>query len=448
VGFGGVGNEGFTIVGLVDWDARQRTQQEMVAEVFPKLLAIPGVRAFAVNLPGLGQSAFQPPVQFFIGANNYTSIREWRDRILARARENASLLNVTSNYEETQPQLLIAIDRRRAADLEISLEQIGRTLQTMLASREVGTYIDRGRKYDVIVQAQPDDRISPYDLENILVRTGSGELIPLSSLIVSDERGSPPRLNRVNRLPSVTITASLAPGYDLGSALDYFERIAAEELPPEATITYLGQSLDFRETSGAIYITFVLALLIVFLVLAAQFESFVHPFIIMLAVPLAITGARAALLLTGISLNIYSQIGMVLLIGLIAKNGILIVEFANQLRDEGYSIREAIVRGSELRFRVHSAFQGQTDLALGNVVGSNIFNVLFILGLSALIVPLVVSQQLVRLDVPIMLGVSLLLFLLALDGTISRMDGLGLVTGVLAYTGFIILQSRRESREV
>jgi multidrug efflux pump len=149
----------------------------------------------------------------------------------------------------------------------------------------------------------------------------------------------------------VTITASLAPGYDLGSALDYFERIAAEELPPEATVTYLGQSLEFRETSGAIYITFVLALLIVFLVLAAQFESFLHPFIIMLAVPLAVTGALAALLLTGISLNIYSQIGMILLIGLIAKNGILIVEFANQLRDEGYSIREAIVRGSELRFR-------------------------------------------------------------------------------------------------
>lgn len=352
VGFGGVVNRGFTIVGLTPWAERERRQQDIVAETFPKLMGIPGLRAFAVNPPGLGQSGFQAPMQFVIGAPDYASAREWRDRILERARENQRLINVDSNFDETRPQLLVDIDRRRAADYEISLEQIGRTLQTMLASRQVGGYIDRGREYDVIVQARAEDRVTPDQLENIFVRAGStGELVPLSSLISLREQGAPPQLNRVDRMPSITITASLAPGYDLGAAVDFFERIAAEELPVEARTGFLGQSQEFQDTSGAIYLTFVLALLIVFLVLAAQFESFTHPLIIMLAVPLAITGALGSLLLAGISLNIYSQIGMILLIGLMTKNGILIVEFANQLRDQGLSVREAIIRGSELRFR-------------------------------------------------------------------------------------------------
>jgi multidrug efflux pump len=352
VGFGGVGNRAFTIVGLNHWDERERRQQAIVSETFPKLMGIPGVRAFAVNPPGLGQSAFQAPMQFVIGAPDYASAQEWQERILARARENPRLINVNSNYDTNRPQLVVTIDRRRAADYEITLDQIGRTLQTMLASRQVGGYLDRGREYDVIVQARPEDRANPDQLANIFLRAGnSSELVPLSSLMTLREQGAPPQLNRVDRLPSITISASLAPGYDLGAAVEFFNRIAAEELPAEARVTYLGQSQEFQETSGALYLTFALALLIVFLVLAAQFESFVHPFIIMLAVPLAITGALGSLLWAGISLNIYSQIGMILLIGLMTKNGILIVEFANQLRDQGYSVREAIIRGSELRFR-------------------------------------------------------------------------------------------------
>jgi len=352
VGFQGQTDRGFTIVGLAPWGERERSQQEIVGSVFPSLTQIPGLRAFAVNPPGLGQSAFQAPVQFVIGGPDYDSLKDWSDRILERLSSNERLLNLNTDYEETRPQLNVTVDRDKAADLGIDVEDIGRTLQIMFASRQVTTYIDRGREYDVMLQAEAEDRDAPSDLDNLFVRgSNSSQLVPLSSLIRMDESGSPPRLSRVDRLPSITISASLAEGYDLGTALRDMEREAMEVLPPEARISYLGLSQEFMETSGAIYITFALALLVVFLVLAAQFESFVHPVIIMLSVPLAITGALGALFFSGISLNIYSQIGMILLIGLMAKNGILIVEFANQLRDQGYSVREAIVEGTVLRFR-------------------------------------------------------------------------------------------------
>ncbi len=351
MGFGGTTDRAFTIVGLAPWDQRQRSQQEIVAETQLGLLGIPGVRAFAVNPPGLGQSGFRQPVQFVIGGPDYETVDEWSLRVLERARENPKLLFLDRDFEETRPQLALQIDRQRAADLGISVDQIGRALQTMLASREVTTYLDRGREYSVILQAERSARSTPADLGNIFVRSGNGELVPLSGLITLEERGAAPQLNRIGRMPAITITASLAPDYDLGSALAYLDGIAAEELPPEARISYLGMSQEFRAASGTIYLTFAMALVIVFLVLAAQFESFIHPLVIMTSVPLALTGALATLFIVGGSLNIYSQIGMILLIGLMAKNGILIVEFANQLRDTGMSVREAIVEGSVLRLR-------------------------------------------------------------------------------------------------
>lgn len=352
IGFRGRVDSAFTILGLTPWDERERSQQEIAQEIRPQLNEIPGIRAFAVNPPGLGQSSFQQPVQFVIGGSTYDQLGEWSERILERARENPDLQGLDADYEETRPQLNVSINRELAADLDVGVEDVGRTLQTMLASRQVTSYLDRGREYDVILQAEDADRASPQDLENIFVRGGNSDnLIPLSSLLSLEEIGSPPVLTRVNRLPSVTIEASLAEGYDLGSALEYLQRIAGEELPDEAQISYLGQSQEFMETSDAIYITFALALLVVFLVLAAQFESFIHPAIIMVSVPLAVTGALGALFFTGISLNIYSQIGMILLIGLMAKNGILMVEFANQLRDQGRTVREAILEGATLRFR-------------------------------------------------------------------------------------------------
>lgn len=352
VGFGGNRAGGFVIVGLSHWHERARSQQEIIGELFPKLMNVAGVRAFAINLNPIGQRGLREPIQFVLGGPDYETLKDWRDRILSRARENPRLLNLNADYEETRQQLDITIDRARAADLDITVEDIGITLQAMFADAEVSRYIDRGREYSVILQAERPDRTGPDDLMDIYVRSGSsGALVPLSSLITMRERGAAPRLQRVDRMPAITISGSLAPGYDLGSALAYLNNIAAEELPPEARISYLGESQELERTSADIYITFALALLIVFLVLAAQFESFVHPVIIMLSVPLAITGGLGALVLAGYSLNIYSQIGMILLIGLMAKNGILMVEFANQLRDQGYAVRDAILEGAALRFR-------------------------------------------------------------------------------------------------
>jgi multidrug efflux pump len=351
-GFRREANRAFLIVGLAPWEERSRTQQEIVAEVSPLLREVPALRAFAVNPPGLGQSSFSQPVEVVIGGPDYDEVQEWAERLMEKAKENPNLLDLDIDYEERQPQLNVEIDRDKAADLDITVEEIGLTLQTMLASRQVTRYLDRGREYDVLIQAGDQSRMTPSDLESIFLRPrDGGELIPLSAIVSTEEIGVPRELRRVDRLPAVTLSASLAPGYDLGTALNYLTDLAREELPTEARITLTGLSQEFSEASSAVYVTFGLAFLIVFLVLAAQFESWVHPAIIMLSVPLAITGALLALWFTGISLNIYSQIGMVMLLGLMAKNGILVVEFANQLRDQGYTVREAILEGSAIRFR-------------------------------------------------------------------------------------------------
>lgn len=351
LGFGGTTDRAFTIVNLAPWAERERSQQEIVRDRFLSILGIPGLRAFAINPPGLGQSGFSQAVQFVIGGPDYESVEEWSRIMLERAREYPGITNVDRDFEQTRPQLGVSVDRERAADLGISVAQIGRVLQTMLASRDVTTYLDRGREYDVILQADAAARATPAELANIFVRSDSGDLIPLAALVAAEERASASELKRVARMPAITISGGLAPGYDLGTVLDHLDSIARAELPPNAQISYLGESGEFRQTSGAFFLTFALAMVIVFLVLAAQFESFVHPFVIMTSVPLAITGALATLLITDNSLNLYSQIGMILLIGLMAKNGILIVEFANQLRDQGLTIREAIVEGSCLRLR-------------------------------------------------------------------------------------------------
>jgi multidrug efflux pump len=349
---------------LRPWQERSRSQQEIVAELMPQLLQIPGVRAFALNPPSLGARGFQPPVQFVIGGPDYATLVAWRDRFLDRARQNSRLLNLDSNYRETKPELRVDIDRRKAAELGIGVQTVGRTIETMFGAREVGTYSIAGEEYRVLMQARESDRATPNDLENIFVRTNvqgvnnlggtnttSGQLVPLSNVVQLSERARPQQLNREDRVRAITITASLAPGYTIGEALDYLDGIAREVLPPEARISYRGQSLEFRESSSALYVTFALAMLVVFLVLAAQFESFIHPFVILISAPLAVTGGLAALWWTGQSLNVYSQIGMILLIGLMAKNGILVVEFANQLRDRGLSVHDAVLEASVVRLR-------------------------------------------------------------------------------------------------
>jgi multidrug efflux pump len=376
VGRGGEPHQAFVVARLAPWGDRERGQQAIMRPLIPALTALPGARAFPVSPAGLGLHGSRTPLQVVIGGPDYEDVKRWSQAIVRRAESNPGLLDVETDFEENQPQFDVMIDRDKADDLGIGAETIAKTLQTMLASREITDYIDRGREYPVIVQARAEDRRTPTDLANIFVRSStSNELVPLSALVHLDEGAAAPTLRRTDRLPSITISAALAEGYDLGSAIRFMREVAAETLPPEAKLGFGGQSHQFLETSGGVAITFALALLIVFLVLAAQFESFVHPLIIMLSVPLAVSGALLSLWLTGNSLNLYSEIGIILLVGLMAKNGILIVEFANQLRDEGRSIRDAVLEASTLRLRpivmtVVSTILGAVPLALATGAGA------------------------------------------------------------------------------
>ena len=344
-------NSGRGVVMLAPWDERTRSQDDITAEIQRKLAAaVPGGRAFISGRSGFGQRGGKP-VGFVLGGSDYQQIAEWRDRMIKRASENPNLIQVDSDYRETKPQLVVTIDKQRAADLGVSTNDIGRTLETMLGARRVTTFLKDGEEYDVRMQAGEEQRRTTQDLTNVFVRSSQGALIPLSNLVTLKESAGPQSLNRFNRSRAITIDAGLAPGYTLGDALTYLQKIAAEELPPEARIDYQGQSREFKQSSAALYFTFALALTVVFLVLAAQFESFVHPVVILCTVPLAVFGAVFGLWLVGGSLNIYSQIGIVMLVGLAAKNGILIVEFANQLRDEGRAFNDAIIEAAKIRLR-------------------------------------------------------------------------------------------------
>jgi multidrug efflux pump len=311
-----------------------------------------------------------------VGGPDFETVKGWANELLARAEANPGLVNPEIDFEENLPQLDIEIDRARADDLGISVETIAATLQTMLASREVTTFVSRGRGYPVLIQAEDADRRSPSDITNIFVRAGDDStLVPLGALVKLSENAASPSLRRYDRLPSIQLTAGLADGYDLGAALAYLEDAAREILPGEAKLGFEGQSRVFKDTSESARMVFGLAVLIVFLVLAAQFESFVHPVAIMLTVPAGVAGAIYAMAISGLSLNVYSQIGVILLIGLVAKNGILIVEFANQLRDAGRTVREAVIEASVVRLRpivmtVVSTVLGALPLVLASGAGA------------------------------------------------------------------------------
>ncbi len=344
-------NNGQVIIFLQDWDERDATTAEVVNLLRPKVAEIPTVRAAPRVRTGLVRTSGQP-LQVVLGGPDYAEIAGWRDRMLARMADNPRILDPESDYKETRPQLRVTVNFERAADLGVSTEEIGTTLETMMGSRRVTTFVEDGEEYDVVLQARPDKRAAPANLENLYVRSArSGELVPLSSLVTLSEIAEPGTLNRFNRLRAITISANLADGYSLGEAIDWVRQAAAEELPDVAQIDFKGQSREFLTAGGAVFFTFLMALLIVYLVLAAQFESFIHPFVIMLTVPLAVTGALLGLWISGGTLNLFSQIGIVMLIGLAAKNGILIVDFANKMRDEGMAVREAIVEAAAVRLR-------------------------------------------------------------------------------------------------
>ncbi|MBI3452575.1 MAG: efflux RND transporter permease subunit [Rhodospirillales bacterium] len=375
VGFPTV-TQAISFVRLYDWEKRNVKQQQITADLGPKMFGgIPGILAFPTNPPSLGQSVIEKPVQFVLQTSApYSVLQAAVDQLLAAARENPGIGNPDVDLKLNKPELKVNIDREKAADLGLDIEAIGRTVETMLGGRQVTRFKQNGKQYDVVVQVANVDRTSPSDLTAIFVRTRAGEMIPLSSLVTVTESVAPKELNHFNKLRSATITATLAPGYTLGEALAYLQA-AADKLPANIVNDLAGQSREFRTSTGGIYITFLLALAFIYLVLAAQFESFIDPFIIMLTVPLSMTGALLALKLTGGTLNVYSQIGLVTLVGLITKHGILIVEFANQLQERGMGKLEAVVESATLRLRpilmtTGAMVLGSVPLALATGAGA------------------------------------------------------------------------------
>ncbi len=366
---------GIGIIVLQHWDEGRKPIWHYVNEIRRLTQDLAGVTAFPVVRQGLVRG-LSKPVEFVIGGATYEELAAWRDIMLDKARDNPNLIGVDHDYKETKPQIAVRINKDRAGDLGVSLIDINRTLESMLGSRRVTTFIERGEEYDVIVEGESRLQQTPLDMHNIYVRSSNTQqLIPLSNLVDYHEFADASVLNRYNRLRAVTIESNLAEGYSLGEALDYLNELARVHLPAEAIISYKGESLDYQESGTSVYFIFALSLVVVFLVMAGLFESFIHPFVIMFSVPLAVLGALVGLALTGQSLNIYSQIGLIMLVGLAAKNGILIVEFINQLRDEGVEFHQAILDGCTIRFRpiIMTAFttiMGSLPLILSSGAGA------------------------------------------------------------------------------
>jgi multidrug efflux pump len=336
----------------VDWDDRDRSTMEISQQLQPKLLSIPGVNAFAVNPPALGQSVRSRPIQVVIlSSAPVDELAEVTEQLRNRLSANSMLRGVDTDLQLNKPEFRLEIDRERAADMGVQVEAIGRTLESLLGGRQVTRFKRGNEQYEVVVQLEEQSRNTPQDIQAIYVRGRDGGLVALSSLLKVEESVSPRELNHFMQQRAVTITASLAPGVTIGEALNFVEKTAREQLPGGYTLDYDGQSREFRDSQSTLLFVFVLALLFIYLVLAAQFESFVFPLVILMTVPLALTGALVTVYFSNGSLNVYSQIGLVALIGLIAKNGILIVEFANQLRDTGMSVYEAAKASAVRRFR-------------------------------------------------------------------------------------------------
>jgi multidrug efflux pump len=336
----------------VPWEDRSRSTQQIAASLQPQLLSIPGINAFAVPPPSFGQNVRSRPIQVVVlSSAPIDQLAAVTEQLRRELIQNPMLQGVETDLQLNKPEIRIEIDRERAADLGVQVESIGRTLESLLGGRQVTRFKKDNEQYDVIVQLERRDRDTPQDIRDIYVRGRNGAPVALSSVLKLSESVSPRELNHFLQQRAVTITAGLAPGVSIGEALTMIETLARDKLPADYQIDYDGQSREYRESQSTLLFVFVLALVFIFLVLSAQFESFLHPLVILVAVPLALTGALLTIWLTKGSLNVYSQIGLVALIGLIAKNGILIVEFANQLRAEGLAVYEATHRAAVRRFR-------------------------------------------------------------------------------------------------
>ncbi len=378
--FGNVGNPSVSQANVtyrtVDWDERSRSTMDLARELGPKFSALPGVMAFPVTPPSLGQGFRDRPVNFVIQtSDSYQNLNQVVRQFMDELAKQPGILQPDVDLRLNKPELRIDVDREKAADMGVAVDVVARAIETMLGGRNVTRYKRDAEQYDVIVQTQASGRSTPEDIDSIYVRGRNDVMIPLSALVKVRESVSPRELNHFGQRRSATISANLASDYSLGEALNYMNGVAAKVLKPGYTTDLNGTSREFRNSQGALAIVFVLALVFIFLVLAAQFESFVDPLVIMLAVPLSMVGALLALKWSGGSLNVYSQIGLITLVGLITKHGILIVEFTNQLREHGAEMVDAVIGAASQRLRpilmtTGAMVLGAVPLALAHGAGA------------------------------------------------------------------------------
>ncbi|MDD9705868.1 efflux RND transporter permease subunit [Seohaeicola sp. SP36] len=361
----GASNRGFVVMTLANWDDRSRSQQEIVGDVNRNLGSIVGVRAFVIQPNSLRIRGAGRGLSFAITGTNYEQLSQVADDLVVAMQQNPAMGQVRLEYETTLPQLFVEIDRTRASDLGINITGLGEALRAVLDGRSVGSVFIDDTSYDVQMLSSSNPVNDPTDLENIFVQASDGKMVPMSSFVQLEERAVAPELKREGKARSVEITAGLTPDMSLGDAMAEVQRLSDGILAPDNTIVPLAEAAALDQTSSGLFVTFGFAILVVLLVLAAQFESFVSAVVVMATVPLGLACAIFALLLSGMSLNVYSQIGLVMLIGIMAKNGILIVEFANQLRDKGADVKQAIFDASTIRLR--PVMMTMTSTVLGGV---------------------------------------------------------------------------------
>ncbi len=375
-GMNGNVTEGISFVELTDWQERDRSSLQIASELGPKLFGIPGVLGFPITPPSLGQPFMDQPVQFVVKTtDSYAQLNEQMGKLMAEVRKNPRILAARTDLKLNSPELRLKVDRDKAADLGIPVATIGSTIETLMGGRDVTRFKMDGEQYDVKIKIEDELRTTPEDLNRIHLRAASGKMVPLSNLVTIEEGVTAQSLNHFNRSRAATISANLAPGYSQGEALAFLNEAAKRVLPETARIDYKGQSREFMDSSSGLALTFALALMMIYLMMAAQFESWRDPLIILFTVPLSMAGALLALKLTGNTLSIYSQVGLITLVGLITKHGILIVEFANQLQEQGRSKREAVIEAATLRLRpilmtTGAMVLGSVPLALASGAGA------------------------------------------------------------------------------
>ncbi len=371
-GFAGGVNRAFIGVILKDWSIRHNSVQQLVGGLFPQLFGIAGVRAFPYSPGALG---FSQPIQFVVQNPDFARLGQAQDTLVPRANAIKGLTNIDTDLRVNKPELRVTFDRDRAEDLGVPVRDVAAALQTFLGGRRVSTFTRNDKLYYVMVQLDPGHRATPSDMSGIYLRGRGGQLVQLSALAHVEEGVGPRQINHFNRVPSFTLSASLIPPFAQGEALDSLERVAQQVLPPGSTTALAGDSREFKESGGALFFAFGVALLVVFMVLASQFESMVHPFTVLLAVPLAVTGALVTLLVARSTINLYSQIGMILLIGLVTKNSILLVEYTNQLKARGLDTMAAVIEAGRIRLRPIlmtsvATIMGALPVAMGLGAGS------------------------------------------------------------------------------